>query len=58
MVGLLAAILRPLIVFYSRQEIDMTLPNEYGHFKHLRCIVDGTEMFIQTPSDLRCQLAT
>lgn len=56
--SLLAKILRRLIIFYPREEIARSIPNEYVHYKKLRCIVDCTEIFIQTPTDLQCQLAT
>lgn len=58
MVGQLACALRPLIIFYSREEVSKTLPPQYGDYKRLRCIIDCTEMFIQKSASQQCQAAT
>ena len=55
---ILAKILRPLIVFYTKEEVSRTIPKEYMNFKNLRCIIDCTEFQIQKPKDLKNQAAT
>lgn len=55
---LLAKALKPLIVFYSRADTKVSLPQEFLSTKNLRCIIDCTEVFIQRPSDLKLQAAT
>lgn len=55
---LLAAALKPLIVFYTRVDTKSSLPKEFNSTKNVRCIIDCTEVFIQRPSDLKLQAAT
>jgi hypothetical protein len=55
---LLAKVLKPLIVFYTVEEIAKTIPKEYSNYKRLRCIIDCTEFTIQKPKDLKNQAAT
>ena len=50
--------MKPLIVFYDRQQISKNIPKEYHNFPRLRCIIDCSEIFIQKPSDLKNQAAT
>ena len=54
----LSQALKPLIVFYSRQNVAKSIPKEYRNYRNLRCIIDCTEFFIQKPSDLKLQAAT
>lgn len=58
-VKLLAAALRPLIVFYTRGEVTKTLPKCYRkNYPRLRCIIDCSEIFVERPHDLKLQSTT
>ncbi|XP_051156762.1 uncharacterized protein LOC127278876 [Leptopilina boulardi] len=46
------------IVFPSKEEIDKNLPTCFEDFKTTRIVLDCTEINIQKPKNLCCQLAT
>jgi len=55
---MLGAILRPLIIWPSKQVICQHLPKALEDYQHLRCIMGCTENFIEHPRDLKLQAIT
>lgn len=55
----MARALKPvLLIFHPQNDVAKTMPQQYHHYKRLRCIIDCSEIFMQKPQDLRMQAAT
>ena len=51
--------LRPLITWPSKSTINQHMPAQFKeHYPHIRCIIDCTEIFCETPSALDTQSST
>ena len=48
-----SAVLKPMIFVPDREVIYKTLPNRFKSMPDIHSILDGTEVFIETPKNLR-----
>lgn len=57
-IDLLYLILKPLIIWPSKNSIENNIPRCFINFMSTRVIVDGTETAIETPKCLACRIRT
>lgn len=57
-IDLLYLILKPLIIWPSKNSIENNIPKGFINFMSTRVIVDGTETAIETPKCLACRIRT
>ncbi len=57
-IKMLATVLRPLILWPSKQKIRDTLPKSPQKYTNLRITIDCTEVFIERPRHLNLQAQT
>lgn len=57
-VKILSKCLKPAISWPSREEISKNLPQCFEGFEDVRVVLDCTEIFIQKPANLCCQVIT
>ena len=55
-IRILSQVLQVAIPWPSRQEISKNLPVCFEEFENVRVVLDCTEVFIQRPKNLCCQL--
>ena len=53
-----SAVLKPMIFVPDREVIHKTLPNQFKSMPDIHSILDGTEVFIETPKNLDLQKIT
>ena len=57
-VKMLSLCLKPAIPWPSREEIRRNMPECFESFEDVRVVLDCTEIFIQRPAELCCQILT